>query len=244
MFVETLAARCEAPKGEVDAIVKPLWPQCTLKQAWAKVRNRRVLADLGADADLVDAWLAVETDGALHDEVRARFEGVPARYSHVIVDEAQDLSLLQLRAVQRRADGLTLVGDDAQRSNPLGLGLRRGADLVDGELAEMATAYRMSAEIADWLNDHARSAPPRRGRARRHPPDGHAGRRRVVRPRRAGRPARSLDERHHDRRRRGVGAQGHRVRRGRRRHERHDTVRGVPRRVPRRARARDRGLTP
>jgi hypothetical protein len=157
LFVETLAARCETPKGEVDAIVKPVWPQCTLKQAWAKVRNRRVLAELGADADLVDAWLADETDGALHDEVRARFQGVPARYSHVIVDEAQDMSLLQLRAVQRRADGMTLVGDDAQRSNPLGLGLRRGADLVEGELAEMATAYRMSAEIADWLNDHARA---------------------------------------------------------------------------------------
>ena len=87
--------------------------------------------------------------------MRARFEGVPARYSHAIVDEAQDLSLLQLRAVTRRSDGVTLVGDDAQRSNPDGMGLRRAAALVDGQVAEIATAYRMSAEIADWLNDHA-----------------------------------------------------------------------------------------
>jgi DNA helicase IV len=88
--------------------------------------------------------------------VRARFEGVPARYSHVIVDEAQDLTLLQLRAVMRRSTGLTLVGDDAQRSNPAGLGLRRAAELIDVDLEQMDTAYRMSAEIADWLNEHAR----------------------------------------------------------------------------------------
>jgi DNA helicase IV len=79
-----------------------------------------VLHGLGADVALIDAWLATEGDGALADEVRDRFEGVPATYGHVIVDEAQDLSLLQLRAVRRRSSGLTLVGDDAQRSNPIG----------------------------------------------------------------------------------------------------------------------------
>jgi DNA helicase IV len=112
-------------------------------------------AALGADVDLVRAWLAADGDGALHDEVRTRFDGVPARYSHIIVDEAQDLSLLQLRAVMRRSDGFTLVGDDAQRSNPSGIGLERAAGLLDAPLEEMCTAYRMSAEIADWLNEHA-----------------------------------------------------------------------------------------
>jgi DNA helicase IV len=155
LFVDALATRCETPRAEVEPIVKAIWPACTLRQAWAKVRSRRTLRELGADDEFVDAWLAVDGDGALHDEVRARFQGVPARYSHVIVDEAQDMSLLQLRAVRRRAEGMTLVGDDAQRSNPLGLGLRRGAALTGAELAEMATAYRMSAEIADWLNEHA-----------------------------------------------------------------------------------------
>jgi DNA helicase IV len=109
----------------------------------------------GLDDAFVDAWLAARDDGAVRDEVRARFEGVPARYSHVIVDEAQDLTLLQLRAVMRRADGLTLVGDDAQRSNPGSLGLRRASGLLDVGLEQMTTAYRMSAEIAEWLNRHA-----------------------------------------------------------------------------------------
>jgi hypothetical protein len=155
LFVGAVAARCEAPLTDVDDAVKAIWPRCTLRQAWTRLRSRRVLLELGTDDKFVDAWLDVDGDGALHDELRSRFQGVPARYSHVIVDEAQDMSLLQLRAVQRRADGVTLVGDDAQRSNPLGLGLRRGAGLLGADLAVMATAYRMSAEIAEWLNDHA-----------------------------------------------------------------------------------------
>ena len=94
--------------------------------------------------------------------MRARFEGVPATYGHVIVDEAQDLTLLQLRAVQRRSTGLSLVGDDAQRSRPHALGLRRAADQLEVDAVEMTTAYRMSAEIADWLNAHAPATGHRR----------------------------------------------------------------------------------
>ena len=77
-------------------------------------------------------------------------------YSHVIVDEAQDLTRFQLRAVMRRSPGLTLVGDDAQRRRRTGLGLREAARVLDVDLEQMATAYRMSAEIADWLNGFAR----------------------------------------------------------------------------------------
>ena len=150
-----LADRHGLRHGELSKAAADVWPPCTANQALRKLRTRAVLAELGADPDLVDAWLAVEGDGALADEVRARFEGVPATYGHVIVDEAQDLTLLQLRAVQRRSAGLSLVGDDAQRSNPLGLGLRAIARHLDVEPVEMATAYRMSAEIAAWLNDLA-----------------------------------------------------------------------------------------
>jgi hypothetical protein len=47
------------------------------------------------------------------------------------------------------------VGDDAQRSRPHALGLRASADRLGVAAVEMTTAYRMSAEIADWLNAHA-----------------------------------------------------------------------------------------
>ena len=112
---------------------------------------------LDAPADLIENWLANPVDGALIDEVRARFEGVPALYGHVIVDEAQDVDEFQLRAVLRRSAGVTLVGDDAQRSAPGGLGLPRAADVLETDVSELTTAYRMSAEIADWLNAHADS---------------------------------------------------------------------------------------
>jgi len=150
------ADRVPVARKDVTEAVKSIWPTCNVKQAWAKLRSKQSLDRLGVDRDLRDAWLAVDGDGGLHDEVRARFEGVPARYSHVIVDEAQDLSIFQLRAVMRRSDGFTLVGDDAQRSNPAGIGLARSAEILQSPLVEMRTAYRMSAEIAEWLNDHAR----------------------------------------------------------------------------------------
>jgi DNA helicase IV len=184
VFVERLAARYELRAPDLRRAVAELWPPCTTAQAWRRLRSRPALAALGLDREHVDAWLATPGDGALADEVRARFEGVPARYAHVIVDEAQDLSLLQLRAVTRRSDGVTLVGDDAQRSNPAGIGLRRAAALLGSDLSTMATAYRMSAEIAEWLNAHAAGAgidavplvgirPT--GRSVRRPADGDAG---------------------------------------------------------------------
>jgi hypothetical protein len=164
VFVDALLARFQARRRtinrpEVVAAASAVFPSVTAKQAWAKVRNREVLEALGAPADLVDAWMATKPqDGGLFDEVRARFEGVPAKYGHAIVDEAQDLTFFQLRAVMRRAEGLTLVGDDAQRSNPAGLGLARAAIELETDIVTMNTAYRMSAEIADWLNAHAKES--------------------------------------------------------------------------------------
>jgi hypothetical protein len=155
IFVELLAARHGLAPGAVSKEAKAVWPPWTTAQVLKRLRSRPVLVELGADSDLIDAWLAADGDGALADEVRARFEGVPATYGHVIVDEAQDLTLLQLRAVQRRSAGLSLVGDDAQRSRPHALGLRGAAARIGVEPVEMTTAYRMSAEIADWLNAHA-----------------------------------------------------------------------------------------
>jgi DNA helicase IV len=149
IFVERLAGLLECSPGDAGRAAADVWPTCTARQATDRLRR------LGAELGLTLSRGAVE--GGLGDEIRARFEGVPARYSHVIVDEAQDMTLLELRAVQRRSDGLTLVGDDAQRNNPAGVGLRRAASLLTTELHTMATAYRMSAEIADWLNAHARA---------------------------------------------------------------------------------------
>lgn len=139
-LVDILVGRYDVARRDATAAIAEVMPPLSVRQAVARLR-----------ADGLDP-----RHGALVDEVRARVAGVPARYSHVIVDEAQDMSLLQLRAVRRRADGLTLVGDDAQRSRRHGLGLRTTAALLDVDLEQMTTAYRMSAEIAAWLNAWAR----------------------------------------------------------------------------------------
>jgi DNA helicase IV len=152
VFVETLAGRHGLTTGEVSQAATKVWPRVTAAQVAKRLRSRRALVELGTDEDLIDAWLAAGDDGALTDEIRSRYEGLRARYAHVIVDEAQDLTPLQLRAVRRRSDGLTLVGDDAQRRSRGGIGLRRAAALLGVELEQMDTAYRMSAEIANWLN--------------------------------------------------------------------------------------------
>lgn len=154
-FISSLAARSEVTPAEAGAAVKTLWKPLSTRQAWAKLRNRRSLLALGTPEDLADDWLRTDQYGVLEDEVRSRIEGVAVRFGHVIVDEGQDLSLLHLRAVLRRGEGFTFVGDDAQRSAPNGIGLRAVAEQLDAAMAELATAYRMSAEIAEWLNEHA-----------------------------------------------------------------------------------------
>jgi DNA helicase IV len=59
-------------------------------------------------------WSAA--DLALVDEARALLEGHIATYGHVVVDEAQDLSPMQLRMIARRAPSgsATVLGDLAQ----------------------------------------------------------------------------------------------------------------------------------
>src|SRR4051794_3229679 len=62
-----------------------------------------------------------EHDLPLLDEARTLVDGAPRSYGHVIVDEAQDLSPMQLRTISRRAAGgsLTILGDVAQATGPV-----------------------------------------------------------------------------------------------------------------------------
>jgi DNA helicase IV len=69
----------------------------------------------GADRISEELWSAA--DLPLLDELDHLIDGAPQRrYGHVVVDEAQDLSPMQLRAVARRSrtGSLTVVGDLAQ----------------------------------------------------------------------------------------------------------------------------------
>jgi DNA helicase IV len=98
-----------------------------------------------------------DQDVALLDEARTLLAGAPRAYGHVIVDEAQDLSPMQLLAISRRAvDGsLTILGDVAQATGPVVY--RHWQELEpylpdDAELSieELRHAYRVPAEIMDF----------------------------------------------------------------------------------------------
>ena len=96
-------------------------------------------------------------DLPLLDVARTLIDGPPRAYGHVIVDEAQDLSPMQLLAVSRRTlDGsLTILGDVAQATGPVVY--RRWEELEpflpdEAELTieELRHAYRVPGEIMDF----------------------------------------------------------------------------------------------
>jgi DNA helicase IV len=98
-----------------------------------------------------------DQDVALVDEARTLLDGAPRSYGHVIVDEAQDLSPMQLLAISRRAlDGsLTILGDVAQATGPVVY--KRWEELepflpdaAELEIEELRHAYRVPAEIMDF----------------------------------------------------------------------------------------------
>jgi DNA helicase IV len=92
-------------------------------------------------------------DLPLLDEARALIDGPPRRYGHVIVDEAQDLTPMQLRAVARRAPSATILGDVAQATGPVVYGdwAELGAHLpLELRVEELRHAYRVPAEIMDF----------------------------------------------------------------------------------------------
>ena len=96
-----------------------------------------------------------EADLPLLDEARAILVEAPTRYGHVIVDEAQDLTPMQLRMVARRAGGsFTLLGDIAQATGPVAydrwpelLPHLEGAE--GAEVEELRHAYRVPREIME-----------------------------------------------------------------------------------------------
>jgi DNA helicase IV len=93
-------------------------------------------------------------DLPLLDVARTLIDGAPRTYGHVIVDEAQDLTPMQLLTIARRsADGsLTLLGDVAQATGPVTYArwqelepyLPHEAEL---RIEELRHAYRVPAEI-------------------------------------------------------------------------------------------------
>ncbi|MEU8403773.1 ATP-binding domain-containing protein [Nonomuraea sp. NPDC048892] len=96
-------------------------------------------------------------DLVLLDELAGLIER-PRGYGHVIVDEAQDLSPMECRAVARRSEhgSLTVLGDLAQGTTPwAATSWAPRMELLgkpDGEVIALTTGFRVPAAVVDLAN--------------------------------------------------------------------------------------------
>ncbi|GAA1915388.1 HelD family protein [Nocardioides marmoribigeumensis] len=121
--------------SQLDAAAERIWPSLTAQQFLRDLfgsrerlvgaagdeftagdvnRLLRSAAQRAADEQWSDA------DVALLDEADHLISGTSRRFRHIVVDEAQDLSPMQLRSLRRRSvsGSMTVVGDIAQSTGP------------------------------------------------------------------------------------------------------------------------------
>ncbi|MEA2485759.1 MAG: hypothetical protein QOD46_870, partial [Actinomycetota bacterium] len=103
-----------------------------------------------------DGWS--RSDLPLLDEAEWLITGAPQTYGHSIVDEAQDLSGMQLRMVRRRTmhTSMTLLGDLAQATAPASQtsweAVLDRIEQPDGEITSLSIGYRVPEAILELAN--------------------------------------------------------------------------------------------
>jgi DNA helicase IV len=159
----------------LNAAVGKIWPSLSAAVLVKRVlTNKRALA--AAARGLLDAdeqALLLRKGGAtriddepwtlaelvLVDEAEALLNGVGRTYGHAVVDEAQDLSAMELRAVARRCPSrsMTVLGDLAQATAPAAQTSWEDAVVHLGSPAtasveELELGYRVPRPILDVAN--------------------------------------------------------------------------------------------
>ncbi|MFF4991741.1 HelD family protein [Streptosporangium saharense] len=173
--------RGESPDDRVqDAVARSKPVKQLVDAVWPKVTPQQVLHRLFGDPDFLAAaarddltaeeqatllwarpaktfrsakWSAA--DGALMDELGDMIERT-APLGHLVVDEAQDLSAMQLRALGRRCrtGSATVLGDLAQGTTPWSA--RSWKEVLahlgfeDGVVTELTLGFRVPREVLDY----------------------------------------------------------------------------------------------
>jgi DNA helicase IV len=150
--------------GYLDRVLKAAWPVVSPDQLVRSLTGSRASLAAAAEGILTEAeqrllvrrgsW--ADGDIPLLDEARALLGTPPRAYAHVIVDEAQDLTPMQLRMVARRAreGALTMLGDVAQATGAVRY--PRWEDVLPHlphgdktDVEELRHAYRVPREIME-----------------------------------------------------------------------------------------------
>ncbi|MDP9864667.1 MULTISPECIES: HelD family protein [Streptosporangium] len=173
--------RGESPDDRVqDAVARSKPVKQLVDQVWPKLTPQQVLHRLFSDPEFLAAaakddltaaeqalllwarpakshrsakWSAA--DGALMDELGDLIERT-APLGHLVVDEAQDLSAMQLRALGRRCrtGSATVLGDLAQGTTPWSA--RSWSEVLthlgfeDGAVTELTLGFRVPREVLDY----------------------------------------------------------------------------------------------
>ncbi len=182
------------PTPEFRAVIERMWPVLTPAELLHDLFGSKALLKLACSKYLSESeylslyrarsedvnevrWTAA--DAALLDDAREQLGPIPGRggkiddadeirtYGHIVVDEVQDLTPMQLRMVARRSlnGSMTLVGDIAQATGPL------AADDWDDVLAHLprkkeprviglSVGYRIPAQIMELADKVMHAARP------------------------------------------------------------------------------------
>ena len=170
----TLRSMLRQQSGPWFKFIQRVWPATSAKQLlhdlYTVGRRRRegahrVLGD--AEAELLarpgakgpgdQRW--TRADAVLLDEAEYLLRGRNGGWRYIIVDEAQDLTPMQLRMVGRRSStgDLTLVGDLGQATGPHRYGdwheiLGHVASKKPASIEKLARGYRVPNEILDYAS--------------------------------------------------------------------------------------------
>ncbi len=150
--------------GRLKRFLDQVWPTAKPEQLVSRLLSTRSALEEAAAGILDPPEQALllrrgrgwsDGDVAVIDEANALVGTAPQRFGHVIVDEAQDLTPMQLRMIGRRAaHGFTVIGDVAQATGPVPYAhwddilphLPHGADAL---VVELRHAYRVPREIME-----------------------------------------------------------------------------------------------